>query len=94
MGTNIEAFVGDNGDGKTLGMTYFAALKSLSQGRPVWANYHIDHPLAHAITDWEEIKELPRLHPLSHGDIERLRVTIHEPTTRRNRRPAAPNEKA
>lgn len=63
MSGHIAAVVGDNGNGKTLGLTYKYGLKSLQRGRPVVANYYIEEPAEFKggvtlLTDWQEITEL------------------------------------
>lgn len=54
----IRAFVGPNGGGKTLAMTQKMALPALRSGRPVVANYRIDHPLWVPLETWRQIPDL------------------------------------
>lgn len=54
----IEAFVGENGGGKTLAMVERRALPSLAAGRPVVSNFVIRHELWRPLRSWTDIPRL------------------------------------
>lgn len=58
MGGSITAFVGGNGEGKTLGAVALHAVPSLRKGRPVAATFHIKHDNASLISDPAQLREL------------------------------------
>lgn len=55
---SVTAIIGANGDGKTLCATAKHAMPSLRRGRPVVANYTINHPLARMLNSYHEIAQL------------------------------------
>lgn len=65
MGSTITAFVGSNGDGKTLGAVAFYVEKALRKGRPVWATFDIldtatgeRAPNTYRLQSWHQLLDL------------------------------------
>lgn len=58
MPASIHACVGLNGAGKTLAMVEFGALPALKKGRPVFANFRINHEGASLISNFREVEKL------------------------------------
>jgi len=54
----VIGFWGFMGGGKTLNMTKWAILLAESSGRPIYANYHINHKQAHYFTNFKELEHI------------------------------------
>lgn len=65
MAGTITAYVGGNGDGKTLGAVAHHATPAIKKGRPIWATFRILDPTTgeqakntHVITSWRDLLDL------------------------------------
>lgn len=54
----VIGFWGFMGSGKTLNMTKWAILLSETSGRPIYANYHINHPKFRYFKDFSELDQV------------------------------------
>lgn len=53
----VAGWWGRMGSGKTLNMTKWGILLAEATNRPLYANYHINHPRAHYFEDFREIAD-------------------------------------
>lgn len=53
----VAGWAGRMGAGKTLNMTKWGCIMAEAFGRPIYANYHINHPQAHYFSDFRDIAE-------------------------------------
>lgn len=54
----VIGFWGRMGSGKTLNMTKWAIFFAETMNRPIYANYHINHPKAHLFTSFKELEKV------------------------------------